>query len=166
MITDKSDLLVIDPTSKGFAYALLGGIERLVEWGTVRMKLDETEQLNRIEELLTRSKPAALVLEDPKGRGSRRCERVVTLLRSIELLAWRYQVKVIRVSRGEVQDAWGSSGKTKQALAVTVARWFTELEPLLPDPRRAWDSEAERMNIFDAVSFALTAYHEIRKKKS
>ncbi|HXO20942.1 MAG TPA: hypothetical protein VOA87_13590 [Thermoanaerobaculia bacterium] len=167
MLTDKSRLLAIDPTSKGFAFALLEGSERLVEWGLSHVpNLEEVEYLNRIEVLLKRFSPRGLALEDPRGPGSRRGDRVVKLLRSIELLAWRYKVEIVRVSRRDVQDALGGSGRTKHALALTVARWFTELEPLVPDVRRAWDSEAERMNIFDAVSFAMTAFHLIRKRNS
>lgn len=167
MLSDKSRLLSIDPTSKGFAFAVLEGPERLVDQGSMGVpKLDEVEYLNRIERLLKRFSPSGLVLEDPRGRGSRRGDRVVKLLRAVELLAWRYRVEVVRVSRGDVQGALGGSGKTKHALALTVARWFTELEPLVPDPRRAWDSERERMNVFDAVSFAMTAFHLIRRRNS
>jgi len=167
MLTDKSRLLSIDPTSKGFAFALLEGSERLVEQGSLGVpKLEEMEYLNRIEKLLTHFKPSGLVLEDPRGPGSRRGDRVVKLLRAVELLAWRYGVEVVRVSRGDVQGALGGSGKTKHELALTVARFFTELEPFVPDPRRAWDTEALRMNVFDAVSFAMTAFHLIRARNS
>ena len=158
MIKDTSRVLAIDPTSKGFAFAVLEGPESLFDFGTVQLSSkDEAAYLERIDGLFERYLPHGLIVEDPTGPGSRRAPRIANLIREIELIAWRRQVDCLRVSRGQVQEVFAESGTTKYEIALAISRWFPELEGRLPDSRKPWESEKEGMNVFDAVSFALTA---------
>jgi hypothetical protein len=162
MIKDTSRVLAIDPTSKGYAFAVLEGPERLLDFGTAELSAkDESAYLERIDSLFDRYLPHGLIVENPHGPGSRRVPRIANLIREIELIAWRREVDCRRVSRGEVKVVFGESGTTKQEIAVAISRWFPELEGRLPDPRKPWKPEAERMSVFDAVSFALTAFRTL-----
>lgn len=151
-------IIAVDPTPYGFAYAVLEGPERLVDWGTAWVNVKEMNagNLNRLRRLLEFYEPDVLVLEDPEGDGSRRCERIRRLLRGCRKLATEHRVRVRSFSRAHVRSAIGVY--TKEAIAWRVAARFTELAHRLPPHRKIWMSEDPRMNLFDAVSFALTYF--------
>jgi hypothetical protein len=90
MFRSRSRLIAIDPTSEGFAFAVLEGPDRLIDWGTTKVsKLKRSEYLKRVDALFERYQPKGLVLESPRGKDSRRSPRVAGVIRSLELLAWR-----------------------------------------------------------------------------
>lgn len=154
-------VLSLDITPRGIAYACLEGPQRLVNSGTVQVKgLSKHEYVRRTESLFWRFMPDLLVLEKAPGEGSRRGKRAEALIHRIELLALGKSLPVRKVSRGDVRSVFKGTAETKEEIAQAIAAAFPEqLAERLPKPRRAWDSEAERMNIFDAVSFALAAYY-------
>lgn len=148
-------VVAIDPTTRGFAYAVLEGPENLIDWGLVHVLVrTDANVLSRVEQILDRCVPDLLVVED--GRGTKRRERAQRLIKSIENLAKRRTLPVVHVSRSRVRQVL-SPASTKQEVAEAIARTFPELAPRLPRFRKPWMSEDERMNIFDAVSLALAA---------
>lgn len=152
-------ILSLDMTAKGFAYAVLEGPERLIDWGTTEIKdRSKNGYVERAESFLWRYFPDLVVLEAGKGAGSRRGERARNLIQRIELLAVTRGLPVRKVSRGDVRFAFRGSAETKHEIAHAIASLFPELESRLPRFRKPWMSEDERMSIFDAVSFALTVY--------
>ena len=156
--TSEPRLLAIDPTTRGFAYASFEGPRRLIDWGSVQVRGDKrTGSLVRAGELMDRLRVAVLVVEDPKDPRSRRATRVRQLLFAMEREAKRRGVSIRRISREEVRRAFRSSGTTKHEIALRIAEDLPELAPRLPRKRKPWESEAERMSIFDAAAFALTA---------
>jgi hypothetical protein len=147
-------ILAIDPSPRGFGFAVLEGPRRLLDWGVAELysKADE-ELLARVEALVDRYRVTALVLEnipdDPRRhRSIARVAALVSYCRSRHLPA-------TLVSREDVRTAFSATGSRKHEIAVVIATMFPELAPRLPPKRTLWASEDERMNIFDAVSFAL-----------
>jgi len=155
MTHDTLRVVAIDPTSRGFAYAVLEGPETLIDWGLVHvLVLTDENILTRAEQIFERCVPDLVVVEDT--RGTRRRTRACRLIKEIENLAKRRRFPTVRVSRSHVQQVLRPAS-TKQEIAEAIARTFPELAPRLPRFRKAWMSEDERMNIFDAVSLALGA---------
>ena len=163
----KPRILAIDPTTQGFAYALLGGPSCLIDWGlTVVDGRKNPLCLLRLEKLIDRYAPDVLVLEDYNGKCSRRCLRVRKLIEASSILARRNDLRTRRFSRGRVRRFFSSTGRaTKQQIAVAIAEMYSELAPRLPRVRKPWMSEDERMSIFDATALALT-YFEAHAKRS
>ncbi|HEY3569934.1 MAG TPA: hypothetical protein VGP73_18515 [Thermoanaerobaculia bacterium] len=148
-------VLGVDPTTRGFAYGLLEGPERLIDWGLVHVLIrTDRNILLRVEKIFDRTLPEVLVLED--GRGTRRGARAERLIDGIEEIANRRKLLVVRVSRSRVREKFAPAA-TKQEIAEGIARIFPELRSRLPRPRKPWMSEDERMSIFDALSFAIAA---------
>ena len=103
---------------------------------------------------MKRYEPEVVVLEDPeRTQRQRRARGVIEILGNCATSA---DIYVETVTRREVREHFRESGETKWEIALAVSRWFPELEPRLPPRRRLWMPEDERMNLFDAVSFALT----------
>lgn len=151
-------VLAIDPSTRGFGFAVMEGPEQLVDWGVKGVKGDKNrESLKRTIQLIERYRPDVIVVEDCQHKSSRRSLRVRHLLKAILVLASRKKVRVRRVSRSAVKKTLSQDrAPTKHQIASEIAKRFPELAPRLPRARKAWMGEDDRMSIFDSVSLALT----------
>jgi Holliday junction resolvasome RuvABC endonuclease subunit len=160
-------VLAIDPSTRGFGFALLEGPNRLIDWGVKETKKNKTARtLKLIDDLIDVYLPSVIVVEDYAGKGSRRCRRIQGLINDISKLASKKKVRVKSFARLKVMQAFSESGaSTKHEIAVAIAKRFPELEPRLPRFRKPWMSEDYRMSIFDAAAFGLTSFHFGNKPK-
>lgn len=167
---DDQRVVAIDPTSRGFGYAVLEGPGFLVDWGTRDLaRADSERTLSHVAALLRHYRPDAVVLEDVAAAGARRRHRVQALIDAIGTSAASGGVAVERVSRLQVHRVFAcAQATTKHRIATVITDHFPELAPRLPPLRKAWMSEDARMSIFDAAALALTHYflsdHETPKE--
>lgn len=148
-------ILAIDPSTKGFGFAVLEGNDRLVDWGVAGLwsKSDE-EFLTRLEAMVDRYRPAIIAVEDTSS--TRRGERAQRRIEAVVEYAELRDVHPILVSRSEVRSSLDlPTDATKHEAAARIAELFPELGTLLPPERKPWQSEDERMNVFDAVALAI-----------
>ena len=151
-------VLAIAPSTRGFGFVLLEGLDTLIDWGVKSVKGDKNAQsLSKVEELVAHYRPDVLVLEDTSIKPFRRSARIRRLSQQIIALAATRMVSVALFSRERVRQVFFTDGRgTKRALSeILVQRFPEELGSLLPPKRRAWMSEDSRMDIFDAVALAL-----------
>src|SRR6266571_6638610 len=122
-------VLAIDPSTRGFGFAVIEGRESLIDWGVKETKTDKNKRsLRLISELIEQYEPSVLVLEDYVGKGSRRCRRVAELIEAISKLAAKRKLKVRMYSRAKVKQAFSESGASnKQDIAIAIAGRFPEL---------------------------------------
>jgi hypothetical protein len=156
-------ILAIYPTTSGFAFAVLEGTERLVDWGVTRVwAKSDNEFLARLEALIERYSPVCLVVEEAaRSRRGVRARRRITLS---SRYARSQKLTVSSASWAAVRQAIGEGINTKHEIASRIASQFPELAVHLPPRRRAWDNEDPRINIFDAVAFAIAACLERHSK--
>lgn len=154
-------VLAIDPTTRGFGFAVFEGVERLIDWGVVSVAADRNARcLTRLAGLLRRYTPDLLVVEDHTSRGCRRWRRIRDLLHRVHSIAREHGTKTRRISAAGVRRVFADlDTTTKHEIAGALASRYPELVPWLPPRRKPWDSEDERMGIFDAAAFAV-AYFE------
>jgi hypothetical protein len=146
-------ILAIDPTSRGFAFAVLEPPAFLVDWGERIIPAKTGGLLRKVDELLSRYEPTLLVVEDLTAPDARRRKRAGKEIHSIELLALKRGLSAEWISRLVVIDAF-APGKGKFEVALRLAEIFPVLARRLPSKRKAWITEDARMNIFDALGFA------------
>jgi RNase H-fold protein (predicted Holliday junction resolvase) len=97
-------VLAIDPSTRGFGFAILEGPERLIDWGVKETKTDKKRRSLKFgAELIERYQPRVIVVEDYEGKGSRRCQRVGELINDISKLASNRKIRVRNVSRAKVK---------------------------------------------------------------
>src|SRR5262245_56978241 len=149
-------ILAIDPTSRGFAFAILEAPAFLVDWGERIIPAKSGDLLRKVDELLSRYEPTLLVIEDLGVPGARRRKRASEEIRSIELLALKRGLAAERISRLAVRAAFAPA-KSKFEVALRLAEIFPTLGERLPRKRKAWTTEDARMNTFDALGFAVAA---------
>src|SRR2546425_7905384 len=166
LTTNQLRVLAIDPSTKGIGFAVLEGPERLIDWGIKQAEGDTDDAKNAecakiVAELIDRSRPRILTLEDAAADDSRRCERVRNLLAAIRQLAREKRVKVLDFTPERVRSAFTP---TKDVIAAAIAGRFPELQPRLPRPRTLTMSEQYEMPVFDAMAFAVAFFH-LRSRK-
>src|SRR6266702_597925 len=96
-------MLAVDPSTRGFGFAVLEGPNRLIDWGVKETKTNKNvKSLKLIDDLIDRYQPSVIVVEDYEGKGSHRCRRVRELIEDISKLAAKRQIKVRSFSRAKV----------------------------------------------------------------
>ena len=104
-------VLAIDPSTRGFGFAVLEGPNRLIDWGVKETKTDKKRRsLKLIADLIEQYQPSVIVVEDYAEKGSRRCRRIQGLINDISKLASKRQIKVRSISRLKVKQAFSESG--------------------------------------------------------
>jgi Holliday junction resolvasome RuvABC endonuclease subunit len=159
MAHTETRIFAIDPTHKGFGYAVFELPFRLVDWGLARITGDKhAGAITQFEKLIDRFRPDALVLEDAEAPGSRRHPRVRRLIDALVKLARERGIAVYTVARSAVLKCFSTADEpaTKYSIAERLAEHFPDLQSKLPPPRKLWQSEDERMSIFDALALAVT----------
>jgi hypothetical protein len=149
-------ILAIDPTSRGFAFAVLEAPAFLVDWGERIAPARSGALLRKVDDLLKRHQPAVLVVEDLAAKGCRRRKRAREEINRMKQIALTRGVRVERASRLAVLRAL-TPAKNKYEAALRLAEAFPVLGDRLPRRRKAWMSEDQRMNTLDALGFAAAA---------
>jgi len=153
--------LAIDPTSRGFGYALFEGPQTPLDWGTTEIRSEQNENsLERVKKLIDFYHPEVLVLEDCSEDSTRRCERIKALLGQIADHAKLQKIPVVKYSSSRIKEVFSFFDiHTKHQIAEKICEWLPELAPRIPPKRKPWMSEDRRMSIFDAVALVLTYYY-------
>jgi len=131
---------------------------RLIEYRNKLIHADKNaNSLIYIDKLIVRFRPDILVLNDVSAKGTYRAPRIKELHRKVVALAKRRKLKVVKISNTELRTALLNDPKgTKHDMAERIAEQFPdELASRVPPKRKAWTSEANRMDIFDAVGLAV-----------
>jgi Holliday junction resolvasome RuvABC endonuclease subunit len=153
-------VLAIDPCSKGFGFAVLESTSRLVDWGVARIwGTSDNEFLARVDAIVDRYQPALIALEERRqvGRATKAMRRAALVLGR----ASERHLMIARVSRESVRVLFRSSGVAKREIAIAIAKSFPELEARVPKERKPWESEDDRMHVFDAVAIALAVMDRV-----
>ncbi len=153
-------VLAVDPHCGGFGFALLEDEPfQLVDWGLCSCRrADPRSCLHAIERLICRYHPTLLVLEDWHSSAENRREALESFIEGIAEV-FVNGIAIHCYPRSAVRETFAATGAlTKYQIAQVIARHFSELEPRLPRPRQAWETEDRRMSLFGAVSLAITHF--------
>jgi hypothetical protein len=155
-------VLAVDIASRGLGFVLLEGPLALIDWGFYNAREDRDARcLAQLAWMLTKFSPDALVIEE-LGRKTRRPARVTALAKAFAAAAQEHGVACHRVSRQTVRSSFPSS-RDKYDIAHALAERFPEISSICPPRRKFWNTEDPRINIFDALSFAVA--HLARRQR-
>lgn len=154
-------ILAIDPTAKGFGFAVFEERRGLIDWGVRETRAHRNRQsLARFREFLDRYEPDLVVLEDYRAWDGRRPSGIRQLIKSVERLAVTRGIETRMISPQVRDEAFAEAGaSTKHQIAIALVERFPELADLLPAVRKLWMSEDYRMAIFDAVALGVAFFH-------
>jgi hypothetical protein len=127
---------------------------RLLDCGT-RSFTSPAVLIERLEPIIAMFDPCVIVVRRPGHTSVVHLEGVESNLRTIRLESTRRSIPMEFVTVHEVRRVFHESGTTKDAIAATIAKTFSELHWKLPPRRKAWISEGHNMVIFDAAATGL-----------
>jgi Holliday junction resolvasome RuvABC endonuclease subunit len=160
--TEFTRALAVDIASRGLGFALLEGPLALIDWGFYNAREDRDARcVTHLVSMFTRFKPDVLVIED-FGQKTRRPARVRTLADVFAAAAKEHGIACHRISRKAVKSRFPTC-HDRYEIARALAERFPDIKPVCPPARKIWKTEDPRINIFDALSFAVT--HLARAKK-
>jgi len=152
-------ILAIDPTSRGFGFAVLEDRPlRLLDWGVVEHRRNKNIGApSRLLRLIREYQPTVIVTEKCRVRHASRCRTTHPFVDLIALLVEEVPIPIVTCSREQVRRAFSRHGAvTKEEIARVISEVFPELKPRLPKRREIWQSEDYRISIFDAVALGMT----------
>ena len=151
-------ILSIYPTSKGFGFVVMERGKKLIDWGTKRVRVPKSKKnrecVKRAAKLMEEYQPDAVMLAESDDQ--KRCQRIRNLIRQIAKRTRAKGIEVVAVTRERVQKRFAPYGATtKYEIAKLIADWHPPLRPMLPRPRRPWESEDGRLGVFNAVAMTI-----------
>lgn len=151
-------VMALYPSSKGLGYCIFKGPKSLVDWGYCDFRINKTKRtLKKISVLIDLYIPDIAILEDTQAVDSRRQKRIIELTKTITEFLIKKGIPVQHYSMQEVELALQTTNKDERA--KQIAESIPELKDYLPPRRKPWKSVHQRMQIFDAVSLALTYFY-------
>lgn len=157
----QSFILAAHPTTRGIGWTLFESPLAPVDWAVVRSN-DNAKCLERIEQLIERYAPEAIILEETALPGSGKLNRVQRLALAVAQLAANRGIEVCCYSRVAVRTCFASVGaQTRYEIAQAIATHVDAFRHRLPPLRKAWMSQDARLSIFDAAALALTHFSSV-----
>ena len=147
-------VLSIEVTHRGFAFVVLEGPERLIDWNARDIEGNTSSFLFALDGVIDRYRPDVLVLEEPAGSRKRKEAK--------RWLAWSEQLADERSLRSLALPALGRS---KDQIAEELASLFPELAPRLPKPRKPWNGEVRGIAKFVALERGLRASTQLEAEQ-
>jgi len=150
-------VLAVSLSANGFGYAVMEGTTLVDYRNKVFRSHKNAKSFAHIKKLIVQYQPDVLVLHNVNAKGTYRAPRIKELHRMVAALAKRRKLKVAKLSNTELRTILLDDPKgTKHDIALRIAKQFPdELGSRVPPKRKAWTSERNRMDIFDAVALVI-----------
>lgn len=153
-------VLAIDPSKRGFGFAVLEEPEELIDWGLRGARQEKnTDCLRQIITLIEKYCPDVIVIEDWQSKDSLRRARIRDLLEDTVKLALSKKLTLRKISRSAIRKAFSQyNASNKWQIAVEIGKRFPELAVCVPPTRKPWMTEDARMRVFGAVALVLASF--------
>src|SRR5438105_11098028 len=97
-------ILAIAPSTRGFGYAIVEGLNTLADWGVKTVKTDKNAgAIPGVKAMIRHYEPDILVLENASAKSVRRAPRIRALTKRIVSMAKRQGVSAILLKREQVR---------------------------------------------------------------
>ncbi len=151
-------VLGVQPSARGFGWALFEGPLVPFDWGTVDIRTNKNSRaLARFEALLDKYQPRAIAMEAFRDGDAKRQGRIRKLCRGMVSRAEARGINVHLYTRSEISRTFAAeNAKTREELAAAVANRIAVLRSRLPEPRKIWIGEHPNIALFAAAACALT----------
>ena len=145
----------------GFGYSLMNSpIEVLDKAKVVVTPADNKVVMQKVKKLIKKTRPSRIIIEDYKGKGSNKCERIRKLLQEVTRFGKRKGITVSSYSREQIKivfSHWNAS--TRYEIAQVIASNVETFETLLFEKPVYPALEHSRSPILDAASLGITHYY-------
>jgi Holliday junction resolvasome RuvABC endonuclease subunit len=164
--TKKSSVVVmaIFANGRGFGLAVMKTALQIINSYNVAVRqhpISNSKVLDRIKEKIAYYQPKVIVLEEPRGYGSRKSPRVQKLIKGITSFAKSQGLEVHKYSRNDIRFTFSVfNAHSKYEIASVIAENIPSLKPKLPEKRKSHEAESYAISIFDAISLGITHFYQ------
>ncbi|GGG24841.1 hypothetical protein GCM10011344_26860 [Dokdonia pacifica] len=153
--------LVLYPNYFGMGYVICENPKELLNYGMAKIRPFTTDRyIKRLHKYLKQYRPTLIILRGYENDDNRISKRTVGVINSFIQEAEAHDIPVYKYSRTQIKEVFSDfGGKSKFAIAKTIASWYPELEPRKPQFKRNSDLEDYNMGLFDAFSLMLTHHY-------
>lgn len=150
-------LLALEIRASRLGFVVLEGPARLLDWG-VRSFGEQNQRIvstvsDRITTLLAFHNPLVVVVRVRKYHTDIQNKKFLAILAVIKAETRRNSKELCVLTTRQVQNHFALRGQvTKHDIAASLANQFEELSWKLPRRRKAYQSEAPAMLVFDALA--------------
>lgn len=152
-------VLGLASTIRGFAYSLTEGPGCLIDVGNRETPAKGPRLDRSIDLVLQDSRPLFVAVEHMSGLKQ---ERFRQFSDAVIGCCESHEIKVITVRREDLLKAANLRDGTKWDVAEAMVRRFPEIAHKLPERRKQWKSEDDRLGIFTALASALSVWRSFR----
>ena len=162
-------ILAIAIRSQRFGFAVIEGPNWLLDWGVVSYPRNKRVRVaaarKRVASLLTQFVPSVVVVGKSHLLNVRNTSGVRSTLKSIRRETSLRFIPLHVMQQADVRNTFRDfHAKSKDEVAVVLARMFPELLWKVPPKRKIWQSEHPRMPVFDAVALGV-AYWQLHSSR-
>lgn len=158
--TNPKRLLALEIRPRKTGFVVIEETTTLVDWGVRKysdVRRDPGNALTRIAALFDLHSPESVVMRHRSGLPKERADIIRAIQHGICSEAKRRRIACCFIEAYQVREFFVHYGsKTKYGIASILAAWFDDLAWQLPAKRRAWQSEAHGMLLFDAAAAGVT----------
>jgi hypothetical protein len=149
--------IALEIRASKFGFAVLEGPGKLLDWGvrsfTERGEHLESAVADRISTLLAFYEPVTVVARDRQLHDAIQQRRILTILATVKQATKRNSAQFRILRAVQVRKRFARDGRiTKHEVARILTERFEELAFRLPSRRKAYQSEAQAMLVFDALA--------------
>lgn len=154
-------ILCLFPNPKGFGFAVMENAYTVKDCQAVQVyPMSNQKILKRVREFFETFKPELVVLENYKGKQSRKSKRVQKLIDRITDEARKRSITVSRYSRAQIRQTFRQfNAYNKHEISEAIADSIPDLKYYLRPKRLFYKPEPHTMGLFDAVSLGVTHYY-------
>ena len=155
-----NSVLGIAPVSRGFGFVVLDTSRHAIDWGIKDVRKDKNAtSVAKAIDIVGVHRPTIMALEDWDDQKNRRQRRTKILLRDFGQAAATRGIVVVRFGKDQIRETFAEHKvETNRDIALAVAHLLPELRPLLPPPRKPWQSESYVIAIFHAAALAISCF--------
>ena len=150
-------IIAIDLRFRRSGFATFEGPRRLLDFGTLDIRLEESENgRSRLADLMKLAAPKVIVVKKERWNNLIVRSEAKPLVDALTSQGTAHSVQIRLLEQTSLNSTFRNLGcKTKADISASLARIYPELIWKLPPERRIWQPEHSRQTVFDAIALGM-----------
>lgn len=150
-------IIAIDLRFRRSGFATFEGPRRLLDFGTLDIRLGENEHgRSRLSDLIKLALPKVVLVKKERWENLVDRSKAKPLIDALTNQATAHSLEIRFLEQSALNATFQNLGcKTKADISTLLARIFPELIWKLPPERRIWEPEHSRQTVFDAIALGM-----------
>jgi hypothetical protein len=150
-------IIAIDLRFRRSGFATFEGPRRLLEFGTIDIRLGEgKDSKSRLSDLIKLAAAKVVLVKKERWKNLMTRADAKPLIDALTNQATAHSIRIRFLEQSALNSTFRNLGcETKADISTSLARIFPELIWKLPPKRRIWEPEHSRQTVFDAIALGM-----------